>query len=82
MTTPPAVITPIEDLIMEIRGTRVLLDADLAKLYGVTTGALVQAVKRNLERFPEVPAPWFRQSSGTSNDSLRTSCSSSPQRST
>jgi len=53
MTTPPAVITPIEDLIMEIRGTRVLLDADLAKLYGVTTGALVQAVKRNLERFPE-----------------------------
>lgn len=35
-----------------IRGQRVLLDADLAALYGVTTGALNQAVKRNLTRFP------------------------------
>ena len=39
-------------LVRIIRGERVLLDADLADLYGVTTGALNQAVKRNLERFP------------------------------
>ena len=36
----------------DVRGERVLLDADLATLYGVATGALNQAVKRNLERFP------------------------------
>jgi hypothetical protein len=34
------------------RGERVLLDADLATLYGVETRVLVQAVKRNMERFP------------------------------
>src|SRR4030066_728922 len=36
-----------------IRGPRVMRDADLAKLYGVMTGALNQAVKRNKGRFPE-----------------------------
>ncbi len=36
-----------------LRGERVLLDADLAALYEVETRALVQAVKRNLERFPD-----------------------------
>jgi hypothetical protein len=39
-------------LILDIRGQRVMLDADLATLYGVSTKALVQAVKRNLDRFP------------------------------
>ena len=39
--------------ILTIRGQRVLLDADLARLYGVETRALNQAVKRNLDRFPE-----------------------------
>jgi len=39
--------------IYEIRGQRVLLDRDLAELYGVSTGALNRAVKRNVERFPE-----------------------------
>ncbi len=39
--------------IFTIRGHRVMLDADLAELYGVTTGALNQAAKRNAERFPE-----------------------------
>ena len=38
--------------ILVIRGQRVILDADLARLYGVRTGALNQAVKRNGERFP------------------------------
>lgn len=39
-------------LIHIARGERVLLDADLAKLYGVTTGNLNKAVKRNVQRFP------------------------------
>jgi ORF6N domain len=39
--------------ILVLRGQRVLLDVELADLYGVTTKALVQAVKRNHERFPE-----------------------------
>ena len=43
----------IRDLIHEIRGVRVILDRDIARLYGVTTGNLNKAVKRNLERFPE-----------------------------
>ena len=38
--------------ILTLRDQRVLLDADLARLYGVETRALNQAVKRNLERFP------------------------------
>ncbi|MDD3984137.1 MAG: ORF6N domain-containing protein [Candidatus Omnitrophica bacterium] len=37
----------------EIRGKKVMLDRDLAKLYGVETRVLNQAVKRNLRRFPE-----------------------------
>ena len=43
----------IESLIYEIRGQKVMLDRDLAKLYGVTTGNLNKAVKRNIERFPD-----------------------------
>ncbi len=39
--------------ILLLRGQKVLLDADLAELYGVPTKVLVQAVKRNLERFPD-----------------------------
>lgn len=42
----------IENRILLIRGQKVLLDADLAALYGVETRALNQAVKRNAERFP------------------------------
>ena len=42
----------IEKLILLIRGHKVILDADLADLYGVETRALTQAVKRNLSRFP------------------------------
>src|SRR6267378_1275552 len=41
----------IEDLIFLVRGQRVMLDSDLAKIYGVTTGQLNQAVKRNAGRF-------------------------------
>jgi hypothetical protein len=42
----------IESKILIIRGERVMLDSDLAKLYGVATRVLNQAVKRNTERFP------------------------------
>ena len=43
----------IEDLILEIRGQRVMIDADLARLYGVSTRRLNEQVKRNLHRFPQ-----------------------------
>ncbi len=46
-------VDSIEAMIMEFRGVQVMIDRDLAKLYGVTTKALNQAVKRNIERFPE-----------------------------
>ena len=43
----------VQNLIHEIRGKRVMLDFDLARLYHIETKALKQAVRRNLERFPE-----------------------------
>ena len=43
----------IQDLIHEIRGKKVMLDFDLARLYQVETRALNQAVQRNLDRFPD-----------------------------
>lgn len=46
-------INPIKNRIYEIRGCRVMLDRDLAELYGVETRVLNQSVKRNIERFPD-----------------------------
>jgi len=43
----------IETLILTIRGHKVIIDADLAALYGVPTKALNQAIKRNADRFPD-----------------------------
>ena len=43
----------IEQLIVNVRGRQVMLDRDLASLYGVETKVLNQAVKRNIERFPD-----------------------------
>jgi phage regulator Rha-like protein len=43
---------PVEGLILTLRGQRVILDSDLARVYAVPTKQLNQAVKRNLERFP------------------------------
>lgn len=55
-TAPPAVsLVPPERIaraILVIRGQKVMLDADLAALYGVETGALTRAVRRNADRFP------------------------------
>ena len=45
-------LIPVQNLIYEIRGKKVMLDFDLAKLYHVETKALKQAVRRNIERFP------------------------------
>ena len=43
----------VQNLIYEIRGQKVMLDSDLAKLYQVETKVLNQAVRRNIKRFPE-----------------------------
>ena len=43
----------IETKILVIRGQQVMLDRDLAELYGVETKVLNQAVKRNIDRFPQ-----------------------------
>jgi len=58
-------------MIMEFRGQQVMIDRDLARLYGVTTKVLNQAVKRNIERFPD----HFRfQLSVDETDKLVTNC--------
>jgi hypothetical protein len=53
MPKPKKSPKPIDDLIHTIRGQKVILDTDLAELYGVPTKVLNQAVKRNQERFPQ-----------------------------
>ena len=47
------VLEQIEPLIKTIRGQKVILDGDLARLYGVTTKRLNQQVRRNIHRFPD-----------------------------
>jgi len=71
-------VAEIPSLIYEIRGHNVMLDSDLAGLYGVSVKALNQAVKRNLDRFPPdfmfklTDNEWesLRCQIGTSNNSL------------
>lgn len=46
-------LSKIEAMIYTIRGQRVMMDSDLAKLYGIETKNLKKAVRRNLARFPE-----------------------------
>lgn len=46
-------ITQIQTMIFTIRGQRVMLDSDLAELYGVETKRLLEQVRRNEDRFPE-----------------------------
>lgn len=53
--TPAAAVVPVEHVesfILVLRGQRVMIDADLARLYGVTTKRLNEQVKRNVARFP------------------------------
>ena len=47
------IVEPIEPVIRPIRRQKVILDIDLARIYGVETRGLIQAVKRNIERFPD-----------------------------
>ena len=47
-----AVTLRVEQIIVTVRGQRVILDSDLAAIYGVTTKVLNQAVRRNADRFP------------------------------
>jgi ORF6N domain len=70
MPKKPAVTvaTSVASQIRVVRGQRVLLDSDLATLYGVTTKAFNQAVRRNLQRFP---ADFLLQLTEAEGDSLR-----------
>lgn len=52
MKISPIAAERIERAILVLRGHKVMLDTDLAELYEVPTKVLLQAVKRNLERFP------------------------------
>ena len=61
----------IESRILSIRDKQVILDRDLAELYGVETKALNQAVKRNIERFPE---RYRFQLNDSERDKLVTNC--------
>jgi hypothetical protein len=49
----PVLIEQIDEMIHTLRGVRVMLDRDLAKIYGVSTKVFNQAVKRNRQRFPD-----------------------------
>ena len=51
--TSPQSARDLGHLILTLRGKRVLLDSDLAALYGVSTGNLNKAVRRDLDRFPK-----------------------------
>ena len=76
--TDTLALQKIAPLIHETRGERVILDSDLAKIYGVAVKALNQAVKRNADRFPEDFA--FRLTRAE-YDSLRSQIVTSPLRS-
>jgi hypothetical protein len=64
-------IARLDSAILEIRGERVMLDYDLAAIYGVTTKALNQAVKRNRDRFP---AGFMFELTPDEKDELVTDC--------
>lgn len=51
--TETTIVAAVEQSIYWVRGQRVILDADLAKLYGISTRNLNKAVQRNSEKFPE-----------------------------
>jgi hypothetical protein len=76
MSTTPGAISPtpmtrIEGSILLVRGQKVMIDADLAQLYGVPTKALNQAVKRNAHRFP---ADFMFQLTPAEKQELVTNC--------
>lgn len=68
MTSPLVAVDALSDRIHLVRGQRVMLDSDLAELYGVTTKRFNEQVKRNLERFP---ADFMFQLTEEEGESLR-----------
>ena len=70
---------PVESAIRTIRGERVILDSDLARIYGVSTKRLNEQVRRNLERFPpdflfqvtEAEYDGLRSQIATSNENVK-----------
>lgn len=68
MTSPIVAVDALSGRIHLVRGQRVMLDADLAELYGVATKVFNQAIKRNIERFP---ADFMFQLTAEEHDSLR-----------
>ncbi|HUK81131.1 MAG TPA: ORF6N domain-containing protein [Verrucomicrobiae bacterium] len=85
MSTALARVERIERAILMLRGQKVMLDSDLAELYGVSVGRLNEAVKRNKSRFPadftfQLTADEFedlRRQTGTSNLKSQIAISSS-----
>jgi phage regulator Rha-like protein len=65
---PPQLAVPVESRILILRHQRVILDSDLAELYGVTVKRLNQQVNRNQERFP---ADFMFRLSGKEDQALR-----------
>ncbi len=70
LKSSPDALATIDGVIHTIRGERVILDADLAKLYGVPTKVLNQAVRRNREKFPP---DFLLELTGTEAETLRRS---------
>ena len=71
MTAKRTALSPVEKIeqaILHIRGHNVMLDQDLAELYGVETKVLTRALKRNLDRFP---ADFMFQLTAEEFDNLR-----------
>jgi hypothetical protein len=68
MTTPLIAVDALSDRIHLVRGQRVMLDSDLAELYGVATKVFNQAIKRNIDRFP---ADFMFQLTEEEGESLR-----------
>jgi hypothetical protein len=64
----PVAVDQIDDMIHTVRGIRVMLDSDLAQVYGVSTSRFNEAVKRNRNRFPE---DFMFQLTSEENTSLR-----------
>lgn len=60
----------IAAMILVVRGQRIILDEDIARLYGVETGMLIRAVTRNIERFP---ADFAFRLSGAEHEAIRES---------
>ena len=72
-----ALVKPVESKILILRGHKIILDSDLAELYGVSVKRLNEQVKRNAERFP---ADFMFQLSAKEHDYLKSQTATSKQR--